>query len=275
MGTGQVVALNEAGENQPSRTVGPLQGMDDTSMAWSPDGKRIAFGGASLVVTLDQQTGELRESNASPFTLPNYSYADWSPAGDRIAVVMRNGIEFRRSDGSLMGYLEQAILPFDGRGQIAWSPDGKRVVVRSGREPIVTDPNGGPATVPFELPPLTQFVAWNAKTGLFASAARQMIRIAQPNGALSATFQAPGNVDSLRWSADGTRLLVLQAVEGRRLFAVHVYNSAGESLAALRNLKGEVDAIDISPDGKQLLLGYDAGYWEQWDLSDTSHPRRT
>ncbi len=275
MGTGQLVALNEAGENQAPRSIGPLQGMDQTSMAWSPDGKKIAFGGDSLLVTLDQQTGEVRESNASPYTLPNYSYADWSPAGDRIAVVTRNGVEFRRSDGSLVGYMEHAILPFDGRGQIAWSPDGKRVVVRSGREPIITDPNGGPATVPFELMTPTQFVAWNAKTGLFASVARQIIRVAKPSGPLESTFRASGNVDSLRWSADGTRLLVLQAAPGRKLFAVHVYNSAGESLATLPNLKGEVDAVDISPDGKQILLGYDAGYWEQWDLSDTSRPRCT
>jgi WD40 repeat protein len=276
MGAGQLLTLNEAGKNQTTRNIGPLEGITShPAMAWSPDGKRLAFGGIGQLVTLDQVTGELRESNASPYALPNYTYADWSSAGDRIAVVMRNGIEFRRSDGSLMGYTEHAILPFDGRGQIAWSPDGKRVVIRSGREPIVADPNGGPATVPFELTTPTQFVAWNAKTGLFASVARQLIRIAKPSGALESTFQTPGNADSLRWSADGTRLLVLQAVEGRRLFAVHVYNSAGESLAVLRNLKGEVDAVDISPDGKQLLLGYDAGYWEQWDLSDISRPRRT
>ena len=148
------------------------------------------------------------------------------------------------------------------------------MVVRSGREPIVTDPDGGPTTVPFELTTPTQLVAWNAKTGLFASAARQLIRIAKPNGPSLRLFRRKATSTACAWSVDGTRLLVLEAVEGRRLFAVHVYNSDGESLAALRNLKGEVDAIDISPNGKQLLLGYDAGYWEQWDLSDTSRPRR-
>ncbi len=185
LGAGTLITLNEAGKNQASRNIGPLEGITShPSMAWSPDGKKIAFGGLDQVLTLDPQTRELRESNASPYALPNYTYADWSPVGDRIAVVMRKGVEFRRSDGSLMGYLEHAILPLDGRGQIAWSPDGKRVVVRSGREPIVTDPDGGPTTVPFELTTPTQLVAWNAKTGLFASAARQLIRIAKPNGAL-------------------------------------------------------------------------------------------
>jgi WD40 repeat protein len=273
---GTVEFLNAAGEIQSEIQIPALrQMMVSASMAWAPDGKRIALGGVHQILVLDVETGELRQSNPFPYFLPNYTYADWSPNGDRIALVTANGVEFRRPDGALAGYVEHVIRSFDGRGQIAWSPDGKRVVMLSSGEAIVANSDGGPATLPFELPPAPSHVAWNTKTGLFASVAGGSIRIIKSGEAVSATFPAPGNVDSIRWNADGTRLVVLNIVKERTLFSLHVYDTKGNSVAVLKDLRGEVDALDISPDGKTVLLGYDAGYWEAWDLGDTTRPKRS
>jgi WD40 repeat protein len=272
---GELQTLNAAGETQFQKTIGSLGGgMQRPSIAWSPDGKKIAFGGLHQIVVLHVETSEVRESNAH-YTLPNYTYADWSPSGNRIALVTTSGVEFRRPDGTLAGNLDRPIRSIDARGQLAWSPDGKRMVVIAMREPILADADGGPAALPLELPPIVSHVAWNARTGLFASVAENLVRIVKPGEALQSTIPAPAGVDSVRWDAAGDRLAVLHVIQPKTLFGLQVYDSRGKSISVLKELRGEVDAIDISPDGKTVLLGYDAGNWEAWDLNDTSHPKRS
>jgi WD40 repeat protein len=278
---GELQTLNAAGEPQSEKTIPSLdEGTVRPSMAWAGDGKKIAFGGLHQIVVLDVETNGIRESKAA-YTLPNLTYADWSAAGNRIALVTVSGVEFRRPDGTLAGSLDRLIRSGDCRGQFAWSPDGKRVVVIPVREPIavreplVTDVDGGPATLPFEFPDAPSRVAWNAKTGLFASVAENSIRIVKPGDALQSTFPAPAAVDSVRWNAAGDRLAVLHVLQPKTLFGLQVYDSRGKSIAVLKELPGEVDAMDISPDGKTVLIGYDAGNWEAWDLNDTTRPKRS
>jgi len=273
---GELQLRNPAGDLASTRTIQNLGGlMSSPSLAWRPDGKAIAFGGLHRVVTLALESGNIRESNPPPYTLPNYTYADWSPSGDRIALVTARGIEFRRPDGTLAGRLAKPIRSFDGRGQIAWSPDGTRAVVVSRGSPIAANSDGTLAGLPFALSPPVTHVAWNAKTNLFAYAGGNSIHVVKPGGSFNSDFAAKHDIDSLRWNADGTRLAVLYAVKGRTLFALAVYDPNGKTVATLKDLRGEVDACDISPDGNTVLLGYDAGHWEAWDLKDASAPKRT
>ena len=87
--------------------------MDVETLAWSPDGSRLAYAGAGNVFIAGLDGG-------AP-TLLKGSEPRWSPDGSHVAVTVQDGISVVDADGS------NSILIANGY-EAAWSPDGLRIV---------------------------------------------------------------------------------------------------------------------------------------------------
>jgi WD40 repeat protein len=278
---GELRFVTPEGQERELRKVPGLGGIAvDPSLDWSADGKAFAFGGLRHLIVLDHQGGAARDSGAQSYVLPNYSFADWSPDGRHIALVTSAGVDLWTPDGRRARGLfdaPNAVRPFDGRGQAAWSPDGSELIVggRGGalRWARVDGKTGKPSV---EMPEGFSHVAWNAATGQRAFAKGDQLLLADREGTLGSPVKALGQIDSIRWSRDGSSLAVLSALKGERTrFAMQRLGSDGKVTATLNDLAGEVDAVDLSPDGMLVALGYDSGMWELWDLAKTNEPLRS
>jgi len=94
-------------------------------IAWSPDGRRLAFDAGEIQVVNTDGTGLLNLTTSLAFERK----PDWSPHGDRIAYTRENEIWVMDASGtdqrSLTGWQSQPA--FDP----AWSPDGSRIAFAS------------------------------------------------------------------------------------------------------------------------------------------------
>ena len=97
--------------------------MDVETLAWSPDGSRIAYAGAGNIYVAPLDGG-------APTLLAEGSEPLWSPDGSHVAVTVQGGISVLAADGS------NAILITNG-DEAAWSPDGLRIVTN------VEEPSSG------------------------------------------------------------------------------------------------------------------------------------
>jgi dipeptidyl aminopeptidase/acylaminoacyl peptidase len=88
--------------------------IDVETLAWSPDGSRIAYAGAGSVYVVPLDGG-------APTLLSEGSAPRWSPDGSRLALTVQDGISVVTVDGS------RTIRIANGY-EAAWSPDGNRIV---------------------------------------------------------------------------------------------------------------------------------------------------
>jgi eukaryotic-like serine/threonine-protein kinase len=215
-----------------------------TTVAWSPDGTRVASGGISSSVIpqvsiLDMPTGKL--STSIPPNPPNSSgqistsvplSLAWSPNGVYMAVGMPEHIVdvWRLSDGS---WFSSYTGHQGGVSAIAWSPDGKYMASACG------------VTLSNNITELTVHV-WELATGQ---------KLLVYTGHQSC-------VNALAWSPNGKYIL-----SGSNDQTVHIWEAAtGITTHVYRGHRALISAVGWSPDGTRIASASYDGTAMIWNV---------
>ncbi len=190
------------------------------------------------------------------------TYSSLMKGGDEgPALVAGNSLESRmiqmmRGDDTLMPPDDDPDLPRPSVEEIAavadWIDSGAKDA------PITTSSTlNTPALDPVKgLTPAVTAVAWSSRNVIAVSRFRNVELIdAESMKVVHELSQFPGKVNSLRFSSDGTRLVVASGITGVAGHAALVDAGTGESI---REFKGHSDIIYQaieSPDGKLIATG--------------------
>jgi len=200
------------------------------SIAWSPDGSRIATGSSDGTTRIWDSKTQAPLLTLEQGTASRWGVA-WSPDGTRVATVGR-GSMVRVWDSARGQKLAELARPVSCTYCVAWSPDGTRVAVGEADGTIVL-------LDPTDLHAIKQ---WPGHT----------------EGGLST------EVIAIAWSPDGTKL-----ASGGIDFALRVWDAAtGAPLAVLRastTVRNDINGVAWSPDGLLIAAAGQDGCVRIWD----------
>ncbi len=209
----------------------------DTGVSFSPDGKRIAFirhnpaaGRSSLLIAASDGTGERalavferRRSESLTSTTPA-----WSPDGKRIAAVVRGagGIFDHRlvTVEEPTGERRQVGTPWGWVSALAWSPDGRDILLAANRDPSV----------------LSRSQLW---------------RLTYPGAEASRITNDLGDYFAISLSADGKALVAIQSSAIANLWAVPPEDPArAKALTAATSAETSPFDVVAGPGGSILYV---------------------
>ena len=223
------------------------------SVAWSPDGERIAAGGSfSRLVVFDASGVKIWEKNLSGWI---YSVA-WSPDGSRIAVGGAfNKVVVFDSSGNLLWERDLGGDVYS----VSWSPDG--TMIAAGVDPgkvVALYNNGSVAWKTGTLDTDVYSVSWNPNGSELAAGTSgfgdiwyrgNVVVIDNRGNILWKSENLDGWVYSVSWSPDGTMIAV-----GGAFKKIVVFDSEGNRVWT-KYLGDDVSSISWSPDGLRLVVG--------------------
>jgi len=96
------------------------------SLAWSPDGTRLAVGGWAMLSVMDARTGELLTKNSGDYSMGWIHEIAWNPMGDRVALAHFNHT-VRIIDAKQGVELKVLVGHTGDVGGVSWCSDGSRI----------------------------------------------------------------------------------------------------------------------------------------------------
>jgi hypothetical protein len=277
-----------------------------TSLAWSPDGDRLAFwsgaaadpasnlqGYAWQLAILDAGTGSIERPmrEGLPRALEPNGPIQWSADGRRIlAGVLADGSPTVLVADPATGRFSRLGAPDTDTTVAAWSPDGLRLAfvaaprfTNDWRLYLAATDGADARAVPLELPPDVGLSGAGALGGLamqmgfplaWSPDGRRILVTASSETGATTTFVvgvADGSAAALtpaganpllaRWSPDGSSVAFL-AFDPRRL-ANDLYVIAADGTGIRRLVEDVCGLLEWAPDGSELL--FDTGLCDRAD----------
>jgi Tol biopolymer transport system component len=221
------VVRTDGRDLHPLRLVGARDFWDETSPAWSPDGRRIAFSlGEPLInasaiqfspysaelAIVDAAGGRVRVITTTEAGVIDDS-PSWSPDGRSLAFVRTAagngswspglGVYVVATDGTHL----RRVLERDGVSGVDWSPDGRSLAFVTaflpGRVGILELSSGRVEESRSRRP---TDVSWAPDGGRLALASDQGVSIVTPRGKVLRRIAGGCCATHVSWSPDGTRI---------------------------------------------------------------------
>lgn len=249
------------------------QGSDkEFTASWSPDGMRIASGGAvSTIEVWDSH------NNTNYFLMDTHASevfrVVWSPNGARIASADSNGnviIWDATNNGNQLNSIPAH--PNHYANCVAWSPDGTMVVSCGGDKTAqVWDARTSSNIASYPLHTnYVNAVAWSHNGTFIVSASDDgtaQVWYARTGQLYKSYTGHVGKVLAVAWSPDDTRI-----VTGSSDNTAHIWDpTSGYTYVTYQEHTKLVASVDWSPDGQKIVTGSQDTTAKVWSAANGSH----
>ncbi len=239
------------------------------SVAWSPDGKRLASASVDKTVRVWDASSGLTLLTYKGHTDVVVSVA-WSPDGKRLASasVDKTVRVWDASSGlTLLTYKGHT----DVVVSVAWSPDGKRLASASVDKTVrVWDASSGQTLLTYKGHTGAVYsVAWSPDGKYLASASADktvLVWDAESGLTLHTYIGHTAGVTSVSWSPDGKRLASASSDSTVRVWDASL--SSGQTALTYTGHTDAVSSIAWSPDGTRLASASQDKTVRVWDASN-------
>ncbi len=240
------------------------------TVAWSPDGQRIASGSTDGTVQVwDASNG----GNAYAYHghASSVNAVAWSPDGQRITSGSTDGtVQVWDASNGGNAYTYHGHAGFVNA--VAWSPDGKYIASGSSDQTVqVWDAsNGGNAYTYRGHAGFVNAVAWSPDGKYIASASTdQTVQVWDAsNGGNAYTYRGhAGFMNAVAWSPDGKYIASASTDQ-----TVQVWDASnGGNAYTYHGHAGFVNAVAWSPDGKYIVSGSSDRTVQVWGATSGGH----
>jgi WD40 repeat protein len=235
--------------------------LDVQSVAWSPDGTRIA-----LDIGLDETSEiQIRDANDGRllYTLPAGAAPMWSADGSRFLIYQdfyEEGVIIYNAE-----FEEAQFLPIGNTQQVLLSSDGSRIYANQWGTLVIYDTNGQPLASLDQHPFRTLEAVWSPDGNYLATRSDNSpsnvatVFIWDDVGNLRQHIFTDGVINSMYWSPDGSRLALAKS----NALEIHTLASAESIVIAVDH----PHQVAWSPDGTQLAAILDTGDVDIWQVT--------
>lgn len=244
-----------------------LKGPDNdraVSVAWSPDGNKLASGGHGTLYVWDTKTGELLFT--SDIYKDRYTvFVDWSPDASKLAVTSYLGTDnFWVLDGET-GEQVLRMQSISNMAEVDWSPTGELIATASLSYVQVWDSESGESKLELGGGDDMTSVRWSPDGTQVASSNDSVVRTWDATtGEMIRKFTGhKGDTGTVDWSPDG--LMLASAGNDN---TIRIWDAAtGETLHIIETANRPL-TVAWSPDGRHIAYGGEDMMFEIMAVSD-------